>query len=88
MAGIGQNDMSDKLDAAVRYGYSVGNLGKSLQHSTIDLLYLFYLIRYLGVAPDVAGGALFAATVADCVTGLAIGHFIDQRGRPAPATGS
>lgn len=72
--------MSDNLGARVRYGYSVGNFGKSLQYSTIDLLYLFYLIQYLGTPPQLAGGALFAATVADCVTGLAIGHFIDQRG--------
>lgn len=80
MARIGQKDVPDNLAARVRYGYSVGNFGKSLHHSTIDLLYLFYLIQYLGMPPELAGGALFAASIADCVSGLAVGHFIDQRG--------
>lgn len=80
MAGIGRNAASGGLGARVRYGYSIANFGKSLQYSTLDLLFLFYLIQYLGTPPALAGTALFAATVADCLTGLAIGHFVDQRG--------
>jgi GPH family glycoside/pentoside/hexuronide:cation symporter len=80
MAAVGQENVPGPLAARVRYGYSMGNFGKSLQHSTIDLLYLFYLIQFIRTPPQLAGGALFAATMLDCVTGLAIGHFIDQRG--------
>ena len=68
------------LGVRVRYGYALGNFSKSLHNSTVDLLYLFYLIHYLRTPPELAGATLFAVTVADCVTGLALGHVIDQRG--------
>lgn len=80
MPVLTHKDAPGRLGLPARYGYSVGNFGKSLHHSTVDLLFLFYLIQYLGTPPELAGGALFAVTVADCLTGLAVGHFVDQRG--------
>ena len=83
-----QNDSSVPpagLRARLRYGYSAGNFGKSLQNSTFDLFFLFYLVDYLDAPPATAGGLLFAVAVADCIADLAIGHVIDQFGRSGPS---
>jgi GPH family glycoside/pentoside/hexuronide:cation symporter len=72
------------LRARLRYGYATGNFGKSLQNSTYDLFFLFYLVDYLGAPPAMAGGLLFAVAVADCIADLVVGHVIDQLGRSGP----
>lgn len=76
---------SEQLRTGLRYGYAAGNFGKSLQNSTFDLFFLFYLVDYLGAPPAVAGGLLFAVSVADCIADLVVGHIVDQRGRSGPS---
>lgn len=63
-----------------RYGYSLGNFSKSLQSSSVDLLYMFYLIHFLKTPPALAGGAIFAALIPCSLADLIFGHVVDRRG--------
>lgn len=60
-------------------GYASGNFGKSLQNTTVGLVYLYFLIQVLGVPAALAGTVLLLSQLWECVTDPVLGHLIDRK---------
>jgi GPH family glycoside/pentoside/hexuronide:cation symporter len=60
-------------------GYASGNFGKSLQNTTVGLLYLYFLVDVLEMSAPLAGTILLLSQVWDAVSDLTLGHWVDRR---------
>ena len=68
---------------AIKLGYSIGNLGKSIVWTTFDTFLLYYLVRIAGFSTLVAGGLLTAALLWDGCADVAVAYLADRHGRPS-----
>ncbi|MFD1950402.1 MFS transporter [Sphingomonas arantia] len=66
----------------IRLAYSGGNLGKSVVWSAFESFLLFYLVRFAGFDPLVAGGLLAALMFAAAGADVVVAYFADRGGRP------
>lgn len=60
-------------------GYASGNFAKSLQNTTVGLIYLYFLVDVLGMSAPLAGMILLISQLWDCIIDPILGHAIDQR---------
>lgn len=66
---------------AVKLGYAMGNMGKSVIWASFESFMLFYLVTVLGMEPLAAGTLLAATLVWDGLADVAVAYWTDRRGR-------
>lgn len=70
--------MSSERGRSSGLGYAAGNFGKSLQNTTLGLIYLYFLVDVLGVPAPLAGAILLLSQLWECVTDPILGHLLDR----------
>lgn len=72
------NTRHSRLPKLNSIGYASGNFAKSLVSSTIDIVYLYFLVEFIGITPWLAGTILLVSLVWDGIADPVFGYIADR----------
>ena len=70
--------MSEKLSFITKFYYGFGSMAYGIKDNAFSYFLLFVYVQVFGLAPDLAGLAIFIMLIFDAISDPLIGYFSDR----------